>query len=298
MKITLRQIDAFQTLIASGTVTKTASILGTSQPAVSRLLSDLEKTVGFKLFKRSGRTLEPTFEARLFFEEVAKSMSGLQRIEQAAQNIRDFNHVQLRLVSTPSFAPTLAPLLIKKFSKRHPNVNVCLDVQSDDERIEWMVLENQSFGLAVSTGSNRNIAAHNLISTEAVCLLPASHHLADRKNISPEDLAGENFVSYLEGSIFKADIDKAFNKAKVQRLTRYEGKTTGAIIGMVGAGLGVSIIDSGFGSGSFDQRCAAVPFTPSIPYTAELLWSTQRGLSAIQNEFLEMVRDEYPNDDG
>ena len=145
-------------------------------------------------------------------------MSGLQRIEQAAQNIRDFNHVQLRLVSTPSFAPTLAPLLIKKFSKRHPNVNVCLDVQSDDERIEWMVLENQSFGLAVSTGSNRNIATHNLISTEAVCLLPASHHLADRKNISPEDLAGENFVSYLEGSIFKADIDKAFNKAKVQTL--------------------------------------------------------------------------------
>ena len=52
MKITLRQIDAFQTLITAGTVTKTASILGTSQPAVSRLLSDLEKTAGFKLFKK------------------------------------------------------------------------------------------------------------------------------------------------------------------------------------------------------------------------------------------------------
>ena len=67
MKITLRQIDAFQTLITSGTVTKTASILGTSQPAVSRLLADLEKTAGFKLFKRAGRKLDPTFEARLFF---------------------------------------------------------------------------------------------------------------------------------------------------------------------------------------------------------------------------------------
>ncbi len=293
MKITFRQIDAFQTLIASGTVTKTASLLGISQPAVSRLISDLEKTVGFKLFNRSGRKLEATLEARLFAEEVTQSMSGLKRVEQAAQNIRDFNHVQLRLVSTPSFASTLAPLLIEKFSKRHPNVHVCLEIQSDDERIEWMVLENQDFGIAVSTGRNRNIATHELLCTEAVCILPVSHRLAGNKSISPEDLVGENFVSYFEGSIFKSDIDKAFDMAKVQRLTKYEGKTTGAIIGMVGAGLGVSIIGSGFGAGSFDQRCTTVPFTPPIRYSAELLWSTQRGLSAIQNEFLDMVRDEF-----
>ena len=293
MKITFRQIDAFQTLITSGTVTKTAALLEVSQPAVSRLIADLEKTAGFKLFNRSGRELEPTLEGRLFAEEVAQSMSGLKRIEQAAQNIRDFNHVKLRLVSTPPFASTLAPVLIKKFSKRHPNVHVCLEVQSDDERIEWMVLKNQDFGVAVSTGRNRNIAAHELLCTEAVCILPVSHRLAGNKSVSPEDLVGEIFVSYFEGSLFKSDIDKAFNVAKVRRLTRYEGKTTGAIIGMVGAGLGVSIISSGFGAGSFDQRCTTVPFIPQISYTAELLWSTQRGLSTIQSEFLDMARDEF-----
>ena len=293
MKITFRQIDAFQTLITSGTVTKTAALLEVSQPAVRRLIADLEKTAGFKLFNRSGRELEPTLEGRRFAEEVAHSMSGLKRIEQAAQNIRDFNHVKLRLVSTPPFASTLAPVLIKKFSKRHPNVHVCLEVQSDDERIEWMVLKNQDFGIAVSTGRNRNIAAHELLCTEAVCILPVSHRLAGNKSVSPEDLVGEIFVSYFEGSLFKSDIDKAFNVAKVRRLTRYEGKTTGAIIGMVGAGLGVSIISSGFGAGSFDQRCTTVPFIPQISYTAELLWSTQRGLSTIQSEFLDMARDEF-----
>jgi DNA-binding transcriptional LysR family regulator len=293
MKITFRQIDAFQALITSGTVTKTASLLGISQPAVSRLISDLEKSAGFKLFHRSGRKLEPTLEARLLAEEVAQSMAGLKRIEQAAQNIRDFKHVQLRLVSTPSFVSTLAPLLIERFSKRHPNVHVCLDTQSDDERIEWMVLENQDFGIAVSTGRNRNIATHELLSTEAVCLLPDSHRLAGQKSISAQDLAGENFVSYFEGSIFKRDIDRTFNAAKVRRLTRYEGKTTSAIIGMVGAGLGVSVIETGFGAGSFDPRCVTVPFKSPIRYTAELLWSKQRGLSAIQKEFLDMVRDEY-----
>lgn len=293
MKITFRQIDAFQTLITSGTVTKSADLLGISQPAVSRLISDLEKSAGFKLFHRLGRKLEPTLEARLLAEEVAQSMAGLKRIEQAAQNIRDFNHVKLRLVTTPYFASTLAPLLIQKFAKRHPNVHVCLDIQSDDERIEWMVLENQDFGIAVSTGRNHNIATHELLSTEAVCLLPKFHKLASKKSISPKDLANENFVSYFEGSMFKSDIDKAFKMAGVNRLTHYESRTTAAIIGMVGAGLGVSIIGSGFGAGSFDPRCVTVPFTPAICYKAEVLWSMQRSLSAIQNEFLNMVKDEY-----
>ena len=73
MKITFRQIDAFQTLINSGTVTKAATLLGISQPAVSRLISGLEKSLGFTLFRRCGRKLEPTLEARLLAEEVAKS---------------------------------------------------------------------------------------------------------------------------------------------------------------------------------------------------------------------------------
>ena len=58
MKITFRQIDAFQTLISCGTVTKTASLLEISQPAVSRLISDLEKGAGFKLFNKVFRHFE------------------------------------------------------------------------------------------------------------------------------------------------------------------------------------------------------------------------------------------------
>ena len=134
-----------------------------------------------------------------------------------------------------------------------------------------------------------------MLGTDAVCLLPKTHRLAGQNVIAPHDLAGENFISYFKGSLFKSDIDKAFNQAKIKHLTRYEGKPTGAIIGMVGAGLGVSIIGSGFGAGSFDPRCVTVPFTPAIRYTAELLWSTQRNLSAIQNEFLQMIRNEFDN---
>ena len=60
MKITFRQVDAFRTVVSTGTMTEAAEMLAISQPAVSRLISDLEKEVGFQLFKRLGRVLVPT----------------------------------------------------------------------------------------------------------------------------------------------------------------------------------------------------------------------------------------------
>ena len=110
------------------------------------------------------------------------------------------------------------------------------DIQSDDERIEDGARKSR-FWHCCSTGRNRNIEKHEL-------LAPRRYVFYRCRLISPED---RNFVSYF--MMFKNDIDKAFNTAKVRRLTRY-----GAIIGMVGAGLGVSIIDSGFGAGSFDPQ--------------------------------------------
>ena len=68
LKITFRQIDAFKTVVQTGTVTESARMLGVSQPAVSRLISDLENEVGFKLFERSGRNLKATPEALLLVE--------------------------------------------------------------------------------------------------------------------------------------------------------------------------------------------------------------------------------------
>ena len=93
MKITFRQIDAFRTVVSTGTVTESAQMLGISQPAVSRLISDLESEVAFKLFTRSGRNLKPTLEARLLVEEVRRALSGLERIKEAARAIVKFRGV-------------------------------------------------------------------------------------------------------------------------------------------------------------------------------------------------------------
>ena len=52
LKFQLRQLEAFRAVAETGNVTKAAKSLGVSQPAVSRLLSDFGKSIGFELFER------------------------------------------------------------------------------------------------------------------------------------------------------------------------------------------------------------------------------------------------------
>ncbi len=172
MKITFRQIDAFRTVVSTGTVTESAQMLGISQPAVSRLISDLEAEVGFKLFNRAGRNLKPTAEARLLVDEVRTALTGLERIKQAAVSIKQFKHACLRLVTTPTFSTLLTPRVLHAFALRRPEVMVSLEIQPNDDTVEWMVSQNHDFGIAPPTGKNPSLSNLGLINTDAVCIFP------------------------------------------------------------------------------------------------------------------------------
>ncbi len=293
LKITFRQIDAFKTVVQTGTVTESARVLGVSQPAVSRLVSDLESEVGFKLFARSGRNLKATPEALLLVEEVRRALSGLEQIKLTASAIKRFKHAQLRLIATPAFSTSIAPQLIQKFAERQPEAMVSLEIQSTDVAVEWMVSQNFDFGIAPATMVNPVTKSHPLTNTRSICVFPKGHRLEHKDSISLKDLENESFVSYLPDSKFRFEVDVIFEKAGITRTLQYEARTTDAICRLVAEGLGVSIIVTmGTLPGAGDDFSLA-PFELDIPFNGALIWSRQKTMSAVAKDFLEMVQSEF-----
>lgn len=288
MKITFRQLDVFKTMVATGTVTETAVMLGISQPAVSRLLADLQQEIGFKLFIRSGRNLKPTPEARLLVEEVRLALTGLEQIKHAAREIRQFRHARLRLVTTPFFSESVIPGLLKTFSRIHPDVMVCLEIQTADDSVEWLVSQTFDFGI---TQLNSNPAFHSypLVERDACCIVPEQHPLANKKVIRPGDLDGQQFISYLPDSIFRFEIDEVFRRAKVKRNLQYEARTTAAIYQLVAAGLGISIVGHVYSDSIGQTGIRAIRFDAGISYKASLIWSKQRPMTLVARAFLDMI---------
>ena len=83
-----RQLEAFNHVMNSGSMVAAAAVMHISQPAVSRLISDLEKELKFSLFNRKQGMLVPTPNGLTFFEAVEESFLGIQRLENAARHIR------------------------------------------------------------------------------------------------------------------------------------------------------------------------------------------------------------------
>jgi len=293
MKITFRQVDAFKTVVQTGTVTESARILGVSQPAVSRLISDLESEVEFKLFTRTGRNLKATPEALLLVEEVRRALIGLEQIKLTALAIKQFKHAQLRLISTPAFSTLIAPQLIQKFAKRQPDAMVSLEIQSTDVAVEWMISQNFDFGIGTANMVNPTISSHPLTKTRSICVFPKGHRLAQKETITLQDLENESFISYLPDSKFRFEVDEIFKSRGIKRVLQYEARTTDAICQLVSQGLGVSIIVTmGNLPGAGDNFLQA-PFEIDFPFNGALIWSQQKNMSAVAKDFLNMVETDF-----
>ena len=116
----LRQLEAFAAVMKSGSVTHAAQSMHLSQPAVSKLIADLEHAIGFKLFVRTrGSALTVTPEAEFFFHEVERSFMGIDALKRIASDIRNLSAGNLHIVSLPALAYSFMPRVIRAVSYTH-----------------------------------------------------------------------------------------------------------------------------------------------------------------------------------
>src|SRR5579862_5031537 len=110
----LRQLEAFAAVITTGSVTAAGRLLGRSQPAITRLIQELEAEVGYPLFTRNGPRVTPTEQGILLYEEVEHVLAGLHQIEKRADEIARGESRPLRIAATSALAAGLVPVALAR----------------------------------------------------------------------------------------------------------------------------------------------------------------------------------------
>ena len=87
MTMEIRQLEAFAAVMSTGSVTGAARLLARSQPAITRLVQELEAEVGYALFARSGPRVTPTEQGHLLYGDVERALGGLRQVQQRAAEI-------------------------------------------------------------------------------------------------------------------------------------------------------------------------------------------------------------------
>lgn len=287
----LSQVEAFRAVVLSGSTTAAARILHTSQPNVSRLISQLEKAIGLRLFERSPGKLNPTEEGLAFFEDVQRSFVGLEQLEDTAGKIRRFGTGLLRVAAVPTIALGMLPRAIQRFSREHPEVGLSIHIGHSTIISQWIDSHFCDLGI-VSQLSRHNYSSEleTLFQVEGVCMMPKEHRLAEKKIVSPADLEGESFISLAQNDELRKRIDRIFDEAGVKRKINIETPYSSVICSFISLGMGVSIVNPIVAQDYRNSLVVTRPFHPAVPCEAMLIFPKGRPASRLAGSLAEVLR--------
>ncbi|WP_229722488.1 LysR substrate-binding domain-containing protein [Xylophilus rhododendri] len=270
----------------SGSMTQAARELHTTQPSISRVIAQLEKRVGLRLFERAAGKLAPTREGEIFFRDVERAFTGLRGLEQSAATLGRRGAGHLRLSAVPSFSLALVPEAMQAFSLKFPDVTISLHVTDSVSVCQSVAAGQTDLGVASDVVSSPGIGYQVADLARAVCIVPAGHRLArGRKPLRPDDLAGEPFVSLSPQESITQKIDAVFAAGGDKRRLVHQSHFSAAICQMVALGMGISIanpsVARSFGHLPIVQRA----FEPEILFPTYLVHQPGAPASLLAQEF-------------
>ena len=269
-----------------GTTSRAAEVLGLSQPAVSKAVMALERSIGFQLFDREKGRMVPNAEGQLFFREVDDSLAALARLRSAAARIRDYGSGDIRIACLSAFSTNLVPAAIGQFVRDNPGISVSLDVRGSST-IRDMVAAGQ-VDIAITADEIDSTAVESLpfAAIRAELALSPGHPLAERETIDFSDLDQLPFVALAPEDTTRREAEAIFARQGVSPHVLIETAYSSTICALVLAGNCCGIVDPITASGYLERGLILKPLTPAIDFRTLLLFPQKK-----KSKFVERMKD-------
>jgi LysR family transcriptional regulator, hydrogen peroxide-inducible genes activator len=238
----IHQLRYFCAVARTGNFTRAAEQEHVAQPSLSQQILKLEDELGAKLFDRLGRTAPLTRFGEIFLR---RAQGILRELGEARSEIQDMagvetGHVVLGAIAT--IAPYCLPGALGSFSRKYPTIR--LNVLEDITPVLLTRLHEGSIDLALVAlpVPGQELVSDQIFSERLRIVVPDSHPLAARKRATLDQIEGEPFLLLKEGHCFRQTTISACRRAKVNPNVVFESGQFATILGMVAAGMGVSVV--------------------------------------------------------
>lgn len=244
--IEARHLRVLRAVAATGSFSAAARELGCTQPAVSQQMKALENSAGTPLLIRTGREMRLTQAGEALVRHAAGILAGLTAAEEEVAAIAGLRAGRVRLVSFPSGSSTLVPTALAALRAAHPGTRVSL-VDAEPPRSVEMLREGDcdvALAFRYGTGGTEaewdDLVVRPLLTDRLVGLLPDSHRLAAADAVAVRDLADESWIAGCP-RCRRQLVDVCAEAGFTPRID-FATDDYPAVIGLVGAGLGVAVL--------------------------------------------------------
>jgi DNA-binding transcriptional LysR family regulator len=241
LHLTLRQLQVFEAAATKLNFSLAAKQLYLSQPAVSMQIKQLEDSIGLPLFEQMGKRIFLTEAGRELFHYSRNITQQLGEMEAVFDEMKGLEHGKLT-ISVVNTANYFTPRLLATFCRRHPNINVILQVANRDAVLKQLADNSTDLAILGQPPEGLDIIAKPFLDNPLVVIAAPDHPLAKLKRVKFARLAEETFLSREQGSGTRSAMERVFAQHKIQPHISMEMETNEAIKQAVQAGMGLGIL--------------------------------------------------------
>lgn len=292
MNIELRHLRYFIAVAEELHFGHAAARLNISQPPLSQQIQILEQQIGARLFARTNRSVSLTDAGKQF---LADSRQILSQVEDAAARAARLHHgetgeLRIGFTSSAPFIKAVSDTL-STFRHRYPDVHIQTRETNTREQIVPLNEGALDLGLMRNTQLPETLVWERVLREPLLAMVPRDHPLASQPGVSLRELAREPFVFFDPhvGTGLYDDILGLMRRYDLTPVITQEVGEAMTIIGLVAAGLGVSILPASFRRVQLSGMCWLPIEEQDAVSEMWLVWSKHREQGQAARRFRESL---------
>lgn len=242
--MTITQLKYVLAVAEHKNFTKAALHSHVTQPTLSMQIQKLEEELDIIIFDRKSKPLQLTEVGKKIIEQAKKIVAEADRMQDIVEQQKGFLGGEFRLGIIPTVAPTLLPMFLKTFAKKHPKVLLTIEELNTLDSIQQLESGYLDAAIAATPLSNPHLKERPLYYEPFVGYIPTQHRLFAKEKIDVKDLDLQDILLLEDGHCFR---DGVINLCKNNSLPDFEGfklksGSFETLINLANEGLGMTLL--------------------------------------------------------
>ncbi|WP_230397246.1 LysR family transcriptional regulator [Novisyntrophococcus fermenticellae] len=288
----LSQYYVFYITALCGNISKAAEKLYISQPAISKSIQKLEKTLKTSLFKRTSRGVTLTEDGELLFQHVREAFSQLETAEQILERKHTLGISHLRIGASATLCKYVLLPYLQDFVVTNPHVKITISCQSSYKTIELLQDEKIDVGLIGTPSTSKSFEYFPILSIQDTFVATDAYlsNLSLREETSNLNHTA-TFMMLDDENITRQYINDCLKEQSIQLENILEVSTMDLLIEYAKIGLGIGCVIKEFVQDELSNHALTeVPLKIQIPKRGIGFAFLKESMSIMPvNTFLQQV---------
>lgn len=286
----LRHLRYFIAVAEEGSLSNAAERrLHTAQPSLSRQIRALELEVGVKLLERGARGINLTAAGRVFLDHARLALLQLDAAGEAARRAAQPEKPAFVIGFLTGHEVIWLPEALRILREEEPNLEITLFSQSSPELAGALIRGKVDVAFLRREAQAPGLTFKFLIKEPLIAVLPTGHHLAARKTIRPDDIAGETYISPTRvAPALKVVIDNYAAKTGIKLNPAHDAENLSSAMSLVASTGGITLLPL-YAQNLLSPSVVVRPLQGEVPTIDLVLGYNKSNTSALLKRFLSRV---------